>query len=294
MRRFSLALSLLALAACGGETAASSTSTSSGTTAATTTTAAGAGGAGGGAIAGGAGGTGTTSATGSTGTGGATTGAGAGGAGGSGGSAGGPPLDGYGGIAGACGEIDLADLVSASPEVLENVVDFTGQPAFDVSSFSPEGQAMVAKGNLGGSSVYSEVMAFEMLRRCDGAKLIKTESEIAYDTSSKKTDLLVEIDGARVGVSVVRAMSYPEGTPYPVATAKSKLEGKLADILLSSASVSAADSWKKQILAVIAQTPDHAAAIQQAYATIDAATKADTIVAITVSEGTDQFLYYDK
>ena len=238
--------------------------------------------------------TGTTSATGSTGTGGATTGAGAGGAGGSGGSAGGPPLDGYGGIAGACGEIDLADLVSASPEVLENVVDFTGQPAFDVSSFSPEGQAMVAKGNLGGSSVYSEVMAFEMLRRCDGAKLIKTESEIAYDTSSKKTDLLVEIDGARVGVSVVRAMSYPEGTPYPVATAKSKLEGKLADILLSSASVSAADSWKKQILAVIAQTPDHAAAIQQAYATIDAATKADTIVAITVSEGTDQFLYYDK
>lgn len=72
------------------------------------------------------------------------------------------------------------------------------------------------------------------------------------------------------------------------------LEAKLSDILKSSASVAPEDAWTKQSLAVIAQTPAHATAIEQAYAALDAATKSSTVVPVTVSEGDAAFLYYDK
>jgi hypothetical protein len=282
MRRFSLVLSsLLFLAACGTDASKASSSADGSSSDAATSSASGAGGASS-AMGTGAG----PSAT--SGVGGASTSASTGGAGG------GAPLDGYGVISGVCGDIDLEDIASAAPQLLEATLDFTNRAVFDPMLLTAEGQAMVAQGNLGGSSLYSEVFAFEMLERCDGAKLLKTEAEILYATNSKKTDILVEIDGQKVGVSVVRAMSYPEGAAYPVSQALTVLEGKLADILKSSASVAPEDAWKKQILSVLAQTPAHAMAIEEAYTMIDPATKADTIVAITVTEGTDQFIYYGK
>ena len=89
-------------------------------------------------------------------------------------------------------------------------------------------------------------------------------------------------------------MSYPEGAPYPVDQALGVLEGKLSDIIQSSSLVAPEDAWPKQILAVIAQTQDHADAITAAYDMVDAATKADTIVYITVTEGDDAFIYYGQ
>lgn len=216
------------------------------------------------------------------------------GGGGQGGGGGGDPLDGYGALSGTCGEVDLDDLISEEPQVVENGLDFTARPAFDDMFLSAGGQEIVADGNLGGSSLYSEVFAYEVLYRCEGAALLKTEAEIVYTGPGKRTDLLVEIDGERVGVSVVRAMSFPEGSPYPIDQAYGVLEGKLSDILQSSALVAPEDAWPKQILAVIAQTPEHADAIAAAYDMVDAATKADTIVYVTVTGGDDGFIYYNQ
>jgi hypothetical protein len=220
-------------------------------------------------------------------------GAGTGGAGGA-GTGGGAPIDGYGALSGTCGDIDLDDILSPEPEIVASLLDFSARPAFDVSLLSSGGQTMHAEGNLGGSSLYSEIFAYEILYRCDAAALLKTEAKIIYAMQGKKTDLLVEIDGMKVGVSVVRAVSYPKGNPYPVSQAYTVLEGKLADILQSSANVDPQDAWKKQILAVVAQTPAHADAIQQAYTMIDPAIKADTIVLVTVTEGDDDFIYYNS
>jgi len=275
------------IAACrddrGGSAATGASTTSSSTTASTG--------------AGGAGGTGATGGGGAAGVGGAGA-AGVGGAGGAGvggaGEAGGSPLGGYGALSGACGDIDLDDILSPDPALYDNLLDFTARPAFDVSLLSPGGQEMYADGNLGGSSLYSEIFAYEVLYRCEGAALLKTEAEIVYAMQGKKTDLLVEVDGMKVGVSVVRAMSYPEGADYPVSQAHSVLEGKLADILQSSVNVDPQDAWEKQILAVVAQTPAHADAIEQAYSMIDAAIKADTLVVVTVTEGDDDFIYYNQ
>jgi len=259
----------LALLACGGDSADATTTTA-------TTTA-------------GGGGMGATSTTGSGGSGATSTGTAT-----SGGTGGGNPTDGYGTIAGSCGDIDLEDVTSKAPQLLKSTLDFSKESAFATTELSTEGQAMASKGNLGGSSLNSELTAFELLHRCDQAKLLKTEGEIVYATEGKKTDLLVEIDGTKVGVSVVRAMSYPEGAPYPADQALSVLTGKLEDIQKSSANVASEDAWAKQVLAVIAQTPDHAKAIVDAYGKVDAAIKGDTIVLVSVTEGTDQFVYYKQ
>jgi len=63
--------------------------------------------------------------------------------------------------------------------------------------------------NAGGNSVISEVMSFELMHRCFGAKLLKTEMDINYyPYGSKKTDYLIQIYGKTVAVSVTRAMKY--------------------------------------------------------------------------------------
>ena len=66
---------------------------------------------------------------------------------------------------------------------------------------------------------------------------------------------------------------------------------KLADVLESSANVAPADAWQKQILSVIAWAPGHADAIAAAWADVDAAVRADTIVVVTVTDGDDAPLY---
>ena len=147
-------------------------------------------------------------------------------------------------------------------------------------------------GNLGGSSLYSEVVAFEVLNRCEGAALLKTEGEITYsDPDSKKTDLLVDFSGVRIGVSVTRAVGWPREDPWTVEQAEDLLADKLADIPLSTAAVSAEDAWSRQILSVIAWSPDHAAAIETAWLTLDAALTLDTIVYVTATDGDDAFVY---
>lgn len=208
------------------------------------------------------------------------------------GGTGGATFTGYGALT-MCPVIQSMDILSPDPNIVQDTLDFTGYPMFDVSLLSPGGQVMYAGGNLGGSSLYSEVFAYEVLFRCDGADFLKGEGDIVYAIEGKKTDLLVGLDGQKVGVSVVRAESFPKGAAYPVSQAYTVLFGKLDDILHSTMNVDPVDAWPKQILAVMAQTPEHAAAIQEAYTMIDAATKSDTIVLITVTEGDDDFLYYN-
>lgn len=216
--------------------------------------------------------------------------AGSGGRGGAGGGAG-VPLDGFGTIEGDCGVLSPVELSSASPYHFENSIDF-GAAAFDYGALSPGGQEVYDDGNLGGSSLYSEVFSYEVLYRCELAALLKTEGEIAYqDSTGTKTDLLVSVDDLATGVSVTRAFKYPPSEPYTVSDAQALLEDKLADILASSANVEPADGWTKQILHVLAYADEHADSIEQAYLQVAPALRADTILLVTVTHGDDAFVY---
>ncbi len=293
----------LALVGCGDETTSGGSGGSAGAASGGTTASGGsagqaAGGSGGstggsGGSAGGSGG----SAGGSGGSAGASGGAsgGAAGSGGSGtagtGGTGDVPLPGFGTISGDCGPIDSEEILSPDPFSFDTHIDF-GMDAFSYDLLSVGGKQVYDAGNLGGNSLYSEVFSYEVLYRCELATLLKTETEITYqDSGGKKTDILVDIDGYKIGVSVTRAYAFPAGSTYTEQNALTLLEKKLGDIPLSSANVTAADAWEKQILHILAYNDQHRDAIFQAYNTLDSTYKADTLVYVTVTDGTDDFLY---
>lgn len=200
-------------------------------------------------------------------------------------------LPGLGVISGECGLIDAMELDSPSPFTFQNAIDF-GVVGWDYDMLTPEGQQVYDAGNLGGSSLESEVIAFEVLARCEGASLLATEGDIVYtDPMGIKTDILVEMDGRVVGVSVTRAVGFPFDAPYTEMQAASLLTGKLTDILASTANVAPRDAWVKQILHVIAYADMHAQSIFAAYATLPPEVTADTILLVTVTHGDDAFVY---
>ncbi|MCY1071046.1 hypothetical protein OV090_40265 [Nannocystis sp. RBIL2] len=194
-------------------------------------------------------------------------------------------------LSGDCGLIDLMELESPEPFVFTGAIDF-GVVGYDYDLLTAGGQQIYDEGNLNPGSLYSEIVAYEVLARCETAALLKTEATIVYtNPMGKKTDFLAEIDGLKVGVSVVRAVGFPKDAPWTVAQADTILKGKLGDIKLSSANVAPADAWVKQILSVVAYGPMHKESLLTAYAALDPALKADTILVITVTDGDDAFIY---
>lgn len=206
------------------------------------------------------------------------------------------PLAGFGAITGDCGVIDAPELDDTSPLWFAGELTFDRRyddPA-DRGLLTPGGLEVILDGNAGGSSVFSEAFAMEWLSRCELATLIKTENEIVYtDPASKKADLLVELDGRKVGVSVTRAVTFPFGDPYTLDAATTLIDRKLDDIQLATAAVAPEDAWSKQMLTILAYDQQHADVAMQAWSMLDAGTRDDTIVIVAVTSGDDMFIYTD-
>ena len=203
-------------------------------------------------------------------------------------------LDGFGEISGACGIFDSVMRQQAAPFIIENAIDFSDDPYddSDLAELTDGGREIISDGNAGGSSLLSEVFAYEVLARCESAVLLKTETEIIYnDPAGKKTDLLVMIGESKLGVSVTRAVGFPREDPYTVEQAQGLLEQKLSGVVSSTANVSDEDAWNKQILHIVAYADEHALSLQAAYELLSDDFRSNTVVWVTVSHGDDEFLY---
>jgi hypothetical protein len=210
----------------------------------------------------------------------------------------GVPLPGFGTITGMCGVLTPAELDGTTPLWFSGTLDF-GTDRYDDPAerplLTPGGVEIILDGNAGGSSLYSEVFAYEWMARCELATLLKTETEIVYDVNGKKADLLVEIDGRKVGVSVVRFVKYPFGTAYPIEDALPLVTRKIEDLRLATMQVSAADLWTSQMVVALAYDAQHAEVAMQAWNMLDAKTRGATHFIVIVSEGTgDMFIYTDQ
>jgi hypothetical protein len=200
---------------------------------------------------------------------------------------------GFGALSGMCGALDAMDATSTEPQLVRATMSF--ERAYvdpdDRDLLTPGGLHLAETPNAGGSSGLSEVFAYEELARCEHAELLKTETEIVYDTVGKITDLEVEVAGHKLGVSVTRAVPFPFDSTYTLDAATMLVEKKLGDIQMSTANVSAGDRWDKQILAVLAWDQAAADTFAQAWTLTDAALHADTIVLITTTDGADEWIY---
>ncbi len=194
-------------------------------------------------------------------------------------------------VTGACGELDT-ELIDASPHLIVTDVGVS-ECDFIAEGLSPGGLEMLLEGTAGGSSIYSEILAHEIALQCEQAGLLKTETEIIYtDPNGKKTDILVMIDGIKIGISVTRAIVWPPGTPLSPAQAQSLLEDKLSDIIASSLNVDSVDAWQKQILLVETPSATDRDLLLNTVPLIGAGLRDDTIVWVVQTDGEDDFLYF--
>jgi hypothetical protein len=208
------------------------------------------------------------------------------------------PIAGFGTITGTCGDLTEAILTGVDPYYDAGDLDF-GTDRYDDPADRPYltagGQYMVTTPNAGGSSLYSEVFAYELLYRCDLADLVGTETEIQYtDPNSKKADMLVTIDGHPIGVSVTRAVTFPFGDPYTLDAATTLITRKLDDIESARQFAVPADHWDKSMVVTLAYDEQHADVFRQAWDMLDAATRRDTIMVTFVTSGDDLFIYTDQ
>ncbi|MCO4760973.1 MAG: hypothetical protein KC502_05675 [Myxococcales bacterium] len=194
----------------------------------------------------------------------------------------GPKTTKWGKITGACGTVG-AEVGGSGPSFLVNTFTFN-----DAAAFSPDGLSTGATKryngeNAGGSSICSEVMSMQVLHECEGAVLYKTEKEIVYTSDQGAiTDYETTLAGEKIGVSVTRAYKGPTITTYTDADAVKLLTKKLGGVLASTAKVSKADKWKKQILHIWTLRPDWVPTLKKAWMAMSADLKADTIVLVSI------------
>jgi hypothetical protein len=199
-------------------------------------------------------------------------------------------------LSGSCGDV-RAELAKTSPSLKIDAITFVTGEAYNKASLSAGGQKLFDEPNAGGSSGESETMSYEVLRYCEGALLLKTETAVTYGPApdggaNSITDILMEIDGKKVGVSVTRAYKPKNQGAQTDAEVTALLEKKLKGINASTARVTQADKWVKQILHVFAATQASVDAIERVLPGIEAAVRSDTIVLVTKTIG-GGFIYCD-
>jgi len=135
--------------------------------------------------------------------------------------------------------------------------------------------------NAGGNSVVSEVLSFELMQKCFGAELLKTEMEVSYwPEGGSITDYTCTMFGTSLGVSVTRAMKYKG--PYTQEDAERLLTKKLNGVVQSSKN--SLEKWSKQILHIWATSADVANIVTQMYDRVPNNVKSNTVVLVTVAK----------
>jgi len=157
-----------------------------------------------------------------------------------------------------------------------------------IAGLSHSGARMLNTPNAGGSSIWSEVLSFEMFRGLYGSQLVRSEMEILYGCHSKITDFSVLLFGRHIGVSVTRAMKF-KGI-FTEEDGIQLLRKKLNGIIRSTAGVIREHRWEKQILHMWAERDYIEDVIQRAYMEVEAEYKANTLVFVTIARDV-QYLY---
>ncbi len=79
--------------------------------------------------------------------------------------------------------------------------------ALKVSTLGKEAKYILNQPNAGGSSIWSEALAMEVLQRTLGCREVYSEMEIVYFNENwKKCDFITCLRSERIGVSVTRAL----------------------------------------------------------------------------------------
>lgn len=158
-------------------------------------------------------------------------------------------------------------------------VFYTQCRQFSEMDLSEKAERILKTPNAGGGSIESEVLSYEMLHRCFGATLEKTETEIEYfPTGGSITDYTCKLDDNTLGVSVTRAWKYRG--EFGQEDAEKLLTKKLKGIVNATRNV--VERWHKQILHIWTNSKETAKLLRTEYKKLSKDIVSDTVVLITV------------
>lgn len=151
--------------------------------------------------------------------------------------------------------------------------------------------------NAGGKSELSEMLSIHYFQQIFGATNILLEMEIEYWIDYKMVDFVCNINNNRIGVSVTRAMGYPNSLKFTYDDAIALLNKKLFGLIISRNSVVKSQTFFKSVLHVWCQNHRIANLLEEAYATINLEdyglkVKGSVIVLLTVCS--DPFIYTNE
>jgi hypothetical protein len=149
--------------------------------------------------------------------------------------------------------------------------------------------------NAGGKSMNSEAFSINILNELYDVDCILTEMEVEYIWFNyKKCDYICKIYGQQVGVSVTRAMSYPDPSYFTSDDADKLLKKKMSGLMVARDGVIDKYNFDKCILHIWCESQGIADIIKKQYDLLDTETKDDIIILLTVTKPfSSPFIYYD-
>lgn len=195
------------------------------------------------------------------------------------------------------------------------VTYFEQMKHFNRMKFTSDGYRILNTPNAGGSSIISETLSFEILKKYFNAKLLKTEMEVPYfpEGGSMNDYVVILFDSiignlnifkyfmlkcnfllliiAFKGVSVTRAMKY-KNEEFTIDDAYHLLKKKLNGIHQSSRN--SLIKWDKQILHVWLMDRVTCRNILRAWEGLETALRSNTVLLITLAENSKEVFYNAK
>jgi len=142
-----------------------------------------------------------------------------------------------------------------------NVLRAIPEPAFYVNEvvlhadrcfLSPCASKVWRSPNAEGNSLVSETISLEILHRLLNVERVSTEMEVTYKYSNWKiVDFIVKTAEKNVGVSVTRAMTFPDPDAFDADRASALLTKKIFGLVLARRSACEKDAFNSCILHVI-------------------------------------------
>ena len=141
--------------------------------------------------------------------------------------------------------------------------------------------------NAGGKSIVSEALSIEYFINVFNASQIILEMQITYWIDYKMVDFICSIDDQRVGISVTRAMGFPEPQQFNLNHARHLLNKKIHGLIIARNGVNENHTFYKSILHIWCQNTTIANFIYDAYNELNLSTfgldiKGTLIVMLTI------------
>lgn len=119
--------------------------------------------------------------------------------------------------------------------------------------------------NAGGNSQLSEAYSMDLFCTSYNATDIVYEKEVQYWIDYKMVDYVCLVRGERIGVSVTRAMGFPDDTSFHYLDAERLLEKKVYGLVIARNAVCKKHRFFKSILHIWCQTSRIAVMIETAF-----------------------------